>query len=401
MKTSKIKLKLLILVLCLFSQSALAQQLSGTIEKVIVYRGQALIARRVEVDLPQGTSELVVNNLPAQIVPESLYAQTDDSLTVLSVRYRERAVKGDTREEVRQLDKQINELKSNLYHAERKKQHLDNQWSMFISLRDFTVTAEKTDLKQGLLSFKPVSELAEFIQKKGQEYIDQTLGYEDQIAELKENLELLNRKRAEIDAGRSRNEREAVLFLNSHSGKKASILLNYLVNGANWVPQYNLRANPEKSSIQIEYNAVVHQASGENWDGVSLSLSTAEPSMVAAPPVLEPMMVRLASGLQITIEDGPRSQTQQMAMAQNEKGQSKSESFKALSQSRIIESKKGKVAERRLNEIANENQAIIFNADMKAAEELQKQVAEITRTEGVSITYLLPGRLSLPSRNDQ
>ena len=72
---------------------------TGTISNVTVYRGQALITRRINVDLPTGTSELIVAGLPAKIVPESLYAQTPGDIKVLSVRYRERAVEADTREE--------------------------------------------------------------------------------------------------------------------------------------------------------------------------------------------------------------------------------------------------------------------------------------------------------------
>lgn len=70
-----------------------------------------------------------------------------------------------------------------------------------------------------------------------------------------------------------------------------------MVSNANCQPQYNLRAQPDKSLVTIEYIAVVNQTSGEGWDSVSLSLSTAQPAMVATPAVLEPLMVGLAQGL--------------------------------------------------------------------------------------------------------
>jgi hypothetical protein len=34
-------------------------------------------------------------------------------------------------------------------------------------------------------------------------------------------------------------------------------------------------------------------------------------------------------------------------------------------------------------------------------EEFQQKIAEISRIDGVSVTYDLPGKLILPSRNDQ
>jgi hypothetical protein len=50
---------------------AAATTTKGTISKVTVYRGQALVTRNINIDLPANTSELIVENLPAKIVPES------------------------------------------------------------------------------------------------------------------------------------------------------------------------------------------------------------------------------------------------------------------------------------------------------------------------------------------
>ena len=105
-------------VIYLLTATAFAEVSStaGIISKVTVYRGQALVMRTIKVDLPSGTSELIVSDLPARIVPESLYAQTSGDIKVLSVRYREKAVKEDTREEVKKLDAQIKEVNNQIYY---------------------------------------------------------------------------------------------------------------------------------------------------------------------------------------------------------------------------------------------------------------------------------------------
>jgi len=165
--------------------SADAPRTTGTITKVTVYRGQALVTRAVNVDLPPGASELIVDNLPAQVVPESIYAQASDAVKVLSVRYREKPVMEDTREEVKQLDAQIEEVKHKLKYAESELAHFNQQWQMFEKLKDFTVTAVQSDLNRGLLTFEPIQGLATFIEQKGLEYHKHKLELEDQIAQLK------------------------------------------------------------------------------------------------------------------------------------------------------------------------------------------------------------------------
>ena len=360
---------------------------TGTISKVTVYRGQALVTRTVSVDLPPGASELIVKDLPAMIVPESIYAQTSDDTKVLSVRYREKAVSEDTRQEVKQLDEQIEDVQHKLKYAESEQKHIDTQWQMYEKLKDFTIAATGSDLGRGLLTFEPLNNLTELIEKKGGEYFKKKMELDDKIDGLKKEQDLLSRKRGELVAGQSRTEREAVLFISGSGGKKVAIELNYLVGGANWQQQYNLRANPEKSNVLVEYNAVVNQTSGEDWDGVALSLSTAEPTMVAAAPVLETMFVALSMPAQ-TQQAGPQAF---IGAAQARQYQ----------ESRKANIRKGIAANTELNELAINNQTFLFNAGQKELQEFQQQMAEISRVEGISVTYDLPGRLTLPSRSDQ
>lgn len=360
---------------------------TGTISKVTVYRGQALVTRKISVDLPPGASELIVQDLPAMIVSESIYAQTSDDTKVLSVRYRERAVREDTRQEVKQLDAKIEAVKHKLKYAKEELDLNAQQWKMYESLKDFTVTAEKADLNRGVLAYEPVQSLTELIENKGADYLQQKLKLDDSISESQKELELLERKRNKLVAGQSRTEREAILFISSSGSGKVDIELNYLVNGANWQQQYNLRANPQKSNVLIEYNAVVNQTSGEDWDGVALWLSTAEPTMVAAAPILEPMLVGLSS----------RAQTQQSVQAP----MLQSEQIRQFQKSRKDYIKQGADANPELNKMAISNQILFLNVDQRQAQEFQQKIAEISRTEGVSVTYELPGKLTLPSRSDQ
>ena len=388
MKNQTQTLTLVIVVIALLCSVAFADvpTTTGTISKVTVYRGQALVTRTISIDLPPGASELIVKDLPAMIVSESIYAQTPDNIKVLSVRYRQKAVSQATREEVKQLDDKIEDVKYKLKCADRDYKHFGHYGKMFDELKDFTITATKSDLNRGLLTFEPIEKLARLIEDKAFEYHERTTELEDKIAELEKDRELLERKRKELAAGRSRTENEAVLFLSRAGAKKVSIELSYLVNGANWQQQYNLRANPGKSNALIEYNAVVNQTSGEDWNGVALSLSTAEPTMVAAPPILEPMLVALS-------RPAPTQQAGQVFLG--------AEQAREYQKSRKANIKKGIAANTELNRLASQNQVFFFNVDRRQVQEFQQKMAEISRTEGVSVTYDLPGRLTLPSRSDQ
>ncbi|MHC4738193.1 MAG: mucoidy inhibitor MuiA family protein [Planctomycetota bacterium] len=377
----------------------------GSISNVIVYRGQALVTRNIELDLHEGGSELIVKKLPGKIVSESLYAQASDDVTIASVRYRERAVKEDTREEVKQLDAEIEQVQTHLRHAEANKRLISENLNTLLRLQDFVVAAQSSDLNRGVLQFEPLEKLVGHIETKRGEYHGETLKVDDEIIELKKQMELLQRKRKELQAGRSRTEREAVLFVNNPNRKKPTIQLSYLVNEANWLPQHNLRANPVQGKVLVEYNALIHQASGEDWDGVAMSLSTAKPTMVAAPPSLEPMEVKLSSSApaarRVRVDKESAKGLSPGIAYEQVQYHDLSDEYRRIQSSRREMARKGKAAGYALNVAAMDNQLMELRVEADDLQMIQEEAKRFARSEGISVTYNLGKGFTMPSRSDQ
>ncbi|MEN8847915.1 MAG: DUF4139 domain-containing protein [Akkermansiaceae bacterium] len=91
---------------------------------------------------------------------------------------------------------------------------------------------------------------------------------------------------------------DAVVFVEKEAGKEASFDLNYLVADCGWEPVYNVRVATGGKEVRIEFNALIHQVSGEDWKQADLTLSTASPTVNAQNPELAPLHVQvLTSGL--------------------------------------------------------------------------------------------------------
>ena len=58
------------------------------VTRVTLYRGQALVTRTVPLEGPKGASEVVVADIPEQVVADSLYAEGGEGVEVRAVRYR-------------------------------------------------------------------------------------------------------------------------------------------------------------------------------------------------------------------------------------------------------------------------------------------------------------------------
>lgn len=67
--------------------------------------------------------------------------------------------------------------------------------------------------------------------------------------------------------------------------------ISYIVPyGAGWAPSYELRALTENEKVEIVFNALIWQKTGEDWKNVKTVLSTTRPRVRQAPP-LDPWFV--------------------------------------------------------------------------------------------------------------
>ena len=76
------------------------------------------------------------------------------------------------------------------------------------------------------------------------------------------------------------------------SAGSLELALTYNVPGAGWSPEYMIRYDTAKESIELAYNARLWQSTGEDWKDVAVTLSTARPRIGAAPPELVPLYLQ-------------------------------------------------------------------------------------------------------------
>ncbi|MDD5459349.1 MAG: mucoidy inhibitor MuiA family protein [Phycisphaerae bacterium] len=377
-----------------------AVSMQGKIEKVIVYQGQALVTRVLETDLKEGSNEIVITGLPNKIVSDSIYAETAGQVTVSSVRYRERAVKEDTREEVRSLDAEIEKLKLEQFKVQRDTQNIVGLYKHYESQWQLSVAGANSDLSRSVLQYEPIKNLTEFLEQKLTELHDKTVQLEFKDKDLTKQLDLLGRKRTELEAGKSKTEREAVLLVKSENGGKAKIELSYLVNEASWFNQYNVRSLSKEKKVFLEYNAVIHQASGEDWNKVAMILSTAQPAMSSSPPELEPMQVQTGTPRLPYVLSEEKVEMQQ-GMPEGGAYTDITEQYRNLQSERRKMSSKGKAAQMSLNKASISNQMLEFQADKEQIKKIQQEAKRLAQKEGVSVSYDLGEGFTMPSRSDQ
>lgn len=377
----------------------------GAIDSVTLYRGQALVTRVIEVP-SEGLREVIVQELPEHVVPESLYAEASGG-EVRSVRYRVRPQAEDVREEVRALDEKLRAVEDRVMRVARQKQVNAEYKAFLANLEQFASSSTTSDLHRGLLNADTLKTMALFLLEQRSRLAEEELQLSFEHRTLQEESEVLQRQRQVLTGSSAKTAREAVVFLNVTAKDSATMRLRYLVNGATWTPSYTVRAGEPRSEVTLEYYALIQQMSGEDWNDVNMVLSTATPSLVAKAPEITPLAVTLTSAdaaasirrqreelmdekkelLRARNQAGQMQQRQQMAprAAAGSKGDHHGNAFEEF--------------DARLNALANEEllddiltQGRVHRSKGKAAPQSQ---------EGPTVTYTLASRTVLPSRADQ
>jgi hypothetical protein len=412
------------------SGEAAVKATASRITNVTVYPNSALVTREVEVPAEAGSFELVVTQLPPHVVNSSLYSEGSDGVRVLTTRFRTRPVKEDTREEVRKLEDELKKLQQNAQKIQAEMNACQQNVALLGKLENFTAASTQNATEKGKLDSDATIALANFLMKDRSEKTREMVSLQQQLQTNSEQMEFVQRKLREMTAGSSKTERDAIIVVDKTNAGPAKVKLNYLVDTAAWRPQYKLRAGKDlKDPVQVEYLAAIVQQTGEDWQGVNLVLSTAQPMLNAAPPELQILAVAVAPKgtavvnapppIPMPAGSRPGGGPGQAGLPQgaglgggrggfaNPMGQATAaqlnEAAQQLrSQAQLEDNRRNR---KEANEIWNYAGALEQARDLVLVPE-EKQMVKGTsprapKNEGVSVTYHLNSRLSVPSRNDE
>jgi uncharacterized protein (TIGR02231 family) len=368
--------------------------------KVTIYPDSALVTREVDVPAGTGTMELVVSALPPQIVNTSLYSEGGDGIRVLMTRFRSQPVKEDVREDVRKADEELKKLKAAAEKLQAEMDCIKLNMAMLLKLENFTEATTKTATDKATLNGETVITLAKYVMDQRGDKSKEMVALQQQLETNKEQAEYVDRQLKNLRAGSSKMERDAVIALHKTHAAAGKVRLNYLVSSCSWQPQYKLRAGKDKEEVLVEYLAAVCQQTGEEWNQVDLTLSTAQPLINAAPPELKMLEIRTVARSAVPNQvpmgkgEGPFTRQPQADLEKQAAG------LRKMAQQQLIDNKP-KDASRYINDAAASEQnrelmqsreEILANKDRRAGQDANS---------GPSVTYHLKNKMTVPSRRDE
>lgn len=266
--------------------------LEAPIAEVTVYTDQALVIRRGTVHLAAGEHDLRIGLLP-QFNRDSLRAngkgpQGTRILNIdLSTAFRSRQPAGD----LRRLQDELDQLAQGRQLLEARQGALTDrrQWLRALGeqSRDFA-----KGLAQGQMKPQDCADFFKFAANQALEDAEAAQSFELQLKNIQQEIDARKRELAQRQECDRPDRLAAVVTVSVAQEGDLTLELSYLIHGASWRPQYDVHVqmgdDHRRGEVELTYAGVVQQSTGEAWENVQLSLSTARPSLAARLPELDP-----------------------------------------------------------------------------------------------------------------
>ncbi|MEM0542304.1 DUF4139 domain-containing protein [Flavobacterium sp. j3] len=286
-------MKIPFLLFVLVSTISFAQKPIFTTAKVksaTVYFNAAELSQTTSVNLPVGTSEIVVKNVADYLNENTVQIGAPNSVTVLSVQFTQNYISEYEIDETNPVIKKVRDSIT-LVQKEIKKIQIDTYSSQqTIALLDANQNVSGANTG---LNVAELMKLVDFYKTKRTELDNAVVTLAEKETKLNEKLKALNDK-LEINTQKEEKSSKGKLIIqvmNEIAGV-VNLDLNYITNNASWTPFYDLRAENITTPINMMYKAQVTQWTGIDWKKVKLTLSSGNPNQNNQAPLLSSWFLR-------------------------------------------------------------------------------------------------------------
>ena len=219
-------------------------------------------------------------------------AKSSGQATLLDVRVRD-AFQADTaNERVKQLEDQIRKIEGQQAALDDEAAVLDNQ-------RELVAMMQRGATEPAKDGPRPTLDELKAIQALSADTLSRALAGLRRVAEQRDDLErqlsAAQGELGQLQGQLNRRTKTVTLRVNLARAGKLDLNVSYAVAGARWTPAYDARLRPADRSVDLGYFGVIRQNTGEDWNNVKLTLSTARPALGGGAPKLNPWIIDVAA----------------------------------------------------------------------------------------------------------
>lgn len=297
---------------------ALAQKPIFTTAKVkaaTVYFNAAEISQTTTVNLPLGTSEIVIKNVAVDLNESSVQIGAPATLTVLSVQFTNDYV---SEYEIDLKSPALKKVKDSIILVQKELLKVGNSKNSEVKTLALLDRNQQVSGVNSGLNVMELMKMVDYYKTKQTEIANTINTLTEKEQKLNEILKKLNNK-LEVDTSKEEKTSSGKLIVQVMNNLAGAIPLDitYLSNNASWAPFYDLRTESVTAPINMMYKAQVVQNTGIDWKKVKLTLSSGIPNQNNQAPLLNSWFLNYRQDEIVTAAYGIRREKKALAYASN------------------------------------------------------------------------------------
>lgn len=256
------------------------KKVTPSIKHVTVFTNGAQVERSLSVNLLAGEQVITFTGLSPYTDVKSMQIKARGKLTVLGVNYR--TIHPDSLQRVKQLREAEKLVKS----TDEKERELKAQLEVVNAQLEMVKTNSSIGNRTTVTPLANIKELNNYYAQETLELKKKAIAIDQELEKLAEIREKQEKTVDSIARIKLKTMTEADLTLQVAQAGKVEFDLTYYVRNAGWYPTYDLRSEGLGLPLQLSYKANMFQNTKEEWNNISVTLSSANPSRSNIAPEL-------------------------------------------------------------------------------------------------------------------
>ena len=273
----------------------------AAIRAVTVFPDRAEVTRVVDATLPAGATTLVIDHLPASLLPDSVRVSGEgaDSVTIGSVETKPFFQVAAVGEQERQLQEDIQKLQDQRRSAEDRVAALQVQLDFIGAIGREMPNRANDQIVRDMMDPERWQQAWSALGGGVAQARDGIHAAEIEMRDIDARIAQKNQELGQIRTGQTASM-TARINLEAKAPGSVHLRLSYQLPGATWQPIYDARLDTEAGKVGLTEIGEVQQQTGEDWSGVKLTLSTARPAVGAELPDPSTWFISLAQAAAVS-----------------------------------------------------------------------------------------------------
>ena len=277
-------------------QGETTQKLGSKVRFATIFQGQVLVTREASIDLTEGPHKLLVSNLTTSLVDASVRVSGSGTgkAKILEVK-TETVFTAESQDAfIKKSNQKLDSLSFLIQSIEDEILVLQSQKNFIESLKAETAQQINKEIAVRKPTIQDWQLMLKFISQNLNEINTSIRQANQKINKLKDVKRAIERNMREASSNRGKNYKEITVSVLVENPGKQTFLVSYLVRAASWYPMYDARVDLNNQKVEWIYYGMIQQNTGEDWNDINLTLSTAMPMTVDRIPMLTPQYIGLS-----------------------------------------------------------------------------------------------------------